>query len=124
MFEDKIFSSKKYQYKYTELIELEEKLEIDKSRISIQTIINIQGIEIYFPYKPYEIQINYMNKIIESLNNNKSIAALESPKGTGKTLCLLCACLAWIKFMREVKNIKFKIYYSSRNHSKISNVVI
>ena len=34
MFEDKIFSSKKYQYKYTELIELEEKLEIDKSRIS------------------------------------------------------------------------------------------
>ena len=82
MFEDKIFSSKKYQNKYTELIELEEKLEIDKSRISTQTIINIQGIEIYFPYKPYEIQINYMNKIIESLNNNKSIAALESPKGT------------------------------------------
>ena len=123
MFEDKIFSSKKYQNKYTELIELEEKLEIDKSRISIQTIINIQGIEIYFPYKPYEIQINYMNKIIESLNNNKSIAALESPRGTGKTLCLLCACLAWIKFMREVKNIKFKIYYSSRTHSQISNVI-
>ncbi len=123
MLEEKDFSPKKLKNKYTELLELQEEISIDKSRILSQTKIKIKEIEIYFPYKPYEIQINYMNKIIESLNNNKSIAALESPTGTGKTLCLLCSCLAWIKYMREVKKKKIKIFYSTRTHSQISNVI-
>ena len=74
-----------------------------------QKIININGIEIYFPYDIYPNQIKYMEKIIELLNNNinrdkfPNIAALESPTGTGKTLCLLCSTLAWINEMRKQK---------------------
>jgi midasin (ATPase involved in ribosome maturation) len=41
-----------------------------------------------------ECQRMYMEKVIEALQEGKN-ALLESPTGTGKTLCLLCATLAW-----------------------------
>jgi regulator of telomere elongation helicase 1 len=91
--------------------------------------IEIKGIPVYFPYKPYECQIVYMSKVIESLNNG-FIAALESPTGTGKTLCLLCATLAWVsKKRKELNENNFeekkppKIYYTSRTHTQLSNTI-
>ncbi|XP_018021404.1 regulator of telomere elongation helicase 1 homolog [Hyalella azteca] len=59
-----------------------------------QLIIN--GIPIQFPFEPYEVQRNYMTKVIECLQMNSN-GALESPTGTGKTLCLLCASLGWLE---------------------------
>ena len=41
-----------------------------------------------------------MKQIILSLKNNEN-ALLESPTGTGKTLCLLCAVLAWLIIDRK-----------------------
>ncbi|CAH8861910.1 unnamed protein product [Trichobilharzia szidati] len=57
--------------------------------------ILVSGVEIDFPYKPYDCQLEYMTKVLLSLNEGKH-AILESPTGTGKTLCLLCASLAWL----------------------------
>ncbi|CAH8618265.1 unnamed protein product [Schistosoma rodhaini] len=57
--------------------------------------IAIDGVEIDFPYQPYDCQFEYMTKVLLSLNEGKH-AILESPTGTGKTLCLLCASLAWL----------------------------
>ena len=53
-----------------------------------------QGIDVCFPFEPYECQKNFMSKVIEGLQT-KSNCLLESPTGTGKTLSLLCATLAW-----------------------------
>ncbi|CAI9114101.1 OLC1v1014741C1 [Oldenlandia corymbosa var. corymbosa] len=63
-------------------------------------IYNLRGINVDFPYEAYDCQLVYMEKVIESLQN-KTNALLESPTGTGKTLCLLCATLAWRKSLGE-----------------------
>lgn len=57
-------------------------------------LLPVSGVEIDFPYEPYGAQIRYMSHVIDSLRHGKN-ALLESPTGTGKTLCLLCAALAW-----------------------------
>ena len=59
-------------------------------------VITISGIEVDFPFEPYDVQIQYMTKVIDALQSGQN-AVLESPTGTGKTLCLLCATLAWRK---------------------------
>uniref|UniRef100_H2YDL1 Regulator of telomere elongation helicase 1 homolog n=1 Tax=Ciona savignyi TaxID=51511 RepID=H2YDL1_CIOSA len=107
--------------------------------------IEIDGITVDFPFTPYDVQKAYMTKVIQALNNNQN-AALESPTGTGKTLCLLCSTLAWRK--SKLSAIKQhhqtptnsgwfqsdslgespaigvpKIIYASRTHSQISQVV-
>ena len=103
---------------------------IDYVKAKNQEKIEIEGIPIFFPYKPYENQIVYMSKVIESLNNG-CIAALESPTGTGKTLCLLCASLAWLAKKRKDLNDNNnfdeekspKIFFTSRTHSQLSNAI-
>ena len=102
--------------------------EIDYSLYKKQNIVNINGIEISFPYQVYSIQNKYMEKIIELLNNRIisntiNIGALESPTGTGKTLCLLCSTLAWMNEMRRQKKFGGKILYTTRTHSQISQVM-
>ena len=94
-----------------------------------QKKVEINGIEIYFPYEVYPNQIEYMKKIIELLNNNinrtnyTNIGALESPTGTGKTLCLLCATLSWMNEMRRMKKFGGKILYTTRTHSQITQII-
>ncbi|XP_072015977.1 regulator of telomere elongation helicase 1-like [Amphiura filiformis] len=53
-----------------------------------------RGVNIEFPFEPYECQKNYMSKVIECLQTSQN-AILESPTGTGKTVSLLCSTLAW-----------------------------
>ncbi|XP_062897504.1 regulator of telomere elongation helicase 1 isoform X4 [Mobula hypostoma] len=62
--------------------------------------IQLDGISIDFPYIPYKCQEDYMSKVIECLQK-KVNGVLESPTGTGKTLCLLCASLAWRQHLRD-----------------------
>lgn len=45
-------------------------------------LLTIEGIEVNFPFEPYPLQKDYMQKVILALNNKQN-AVLESP--TGKT---------------------------------------
>jgi len=55
--------------------------------------------------------------VIQALNTRQN-GLLQSPTGTGKTLCLLCASLAW---MHKTKS-KTQIFYSSRTHTQLKQV--
>ena len=78
----------------------------------------IRGVPVTFPFEPYDVQIDYMKAVVESIQDSK-FALLESPTGTGKTLSLLCSALSW----KEHTNSSTQIVYSSRTHSQLSNVV-
>ena len=62
-----------------------------------------------------------MEKVIEILKN-KTKEALESPTGTGKTLCLLCSSLAFLKNQREIDLLnQNKILNKFKNDFKNNN---
>ncbi|CRG95602.1 DNA repair helicase, putative [Plasmodium gallinaceum] len=62
----------------------------------------INDIEVYFPYELYDCQYNYMLSVLNALKKKEN-AILESPTGTGKTLCLLCASISYLVDIMEKK---------------------
>ena len=60
----------------------------------------ISGVKVVFPMKAYPSQIAMMSKIINGLQRGQN-SLLESPTGSGKSLALLCAALAWQRKERE-----------------------
>ncbi|DAZ96223.1 TPA: hypothetical protein N0F65_012585 [Lagenidium giganteum] len=63
-------------------------------------LLDICGVEVDFPFQPYDSQLIYMEKVVTSLLEKQN-AILESPTGTGKTLCLLCAALGWRRHVEK-----------------------
>ncbi|RUS31930.1 hypothetical protein BC938DRAFT_476743 [Jimgerdemannia flammicorona] len=69
----------------------------------------IRGITVNFPYEAYGIQKIFMEKVIHSLQSKQN-GLLESPTGTGKTLTLLCAVLAWREAWQARRQLDRGIY--------------
>ncbi|POM76323.1 Helicase-like, DEXD box c2 type domain containing hypothetical protein [Phytophthora palmivora] len=111
--------------------------------------LEICGIPVEFPFPPYDSQLIYMEKVLLALSSKQN-AILESPTGTGKTLCLLCATLAWRRELQKKLDTSSlaqkrpggslayegygsdgeseapqlpRIIYSSRTHSQLKQVV-
>lgn len=103
--------------------------------------LNIGNYVVQFPYEPYPAQSMYMEKVIECLDE-KQYGLLESPTGTGKTLSLLCASLAWLEKnagkaicdadiqalvrgeeIPAAKPGRCRIVYASRTHSQLAQVI-
>jgi regulator of telomere elongation helicase 1 len=91
--------------------------------------VTIRKIPVDFPYEAYSSQLLYMEKVIQCLQEGSN-GLLESPTGTGKTLSLLCAALAWRR--HEVSKPvaeagepmpRPRIVYCSRTHAQLSQVV-
>eukprot|EP00930_Biecheleria_cincta_P098404 TRINITY_DN90066_c0_g1_i1.p1 TRINITY_DN90066_c0_g1~~TRINITY_DN90066_c0_g1_i1.p1 ORF type:complete len:998 (+),score=143.61 TRINITY_DN90066_c0_g1_i1:56-3049(+) len=99
---------------------------------------DIDGVPVEFPYDAYACQIEYMRAVVKALESGNN-ALLESPTGTGKTLCLLCATLGWRRHRQEsvthasrsweaqadanVPRSVPKIWYSSRTHTQLRQVM-
>ncbi|XP_075234780.1 regulator of telomere elongation helicase 1 homolog isoform X2 [Lycorma delicatula] len=66
----------------------------------------INEIPVNFPFEPYDVQKEYMCKVLECLQKGVN-GVLESPTGTGKTLSLLCSSLAWL----EIKKAQIQATY-------------
>ena len=77
----------------------------------------IRGVSIAFPYKAYPAQLAMMNKIISGLVDANN-CLLESPTRSGKTLALLCSCLAWQEKNRKAP----EIFYCTRTHNQIEHI--
>ncbi|XP_065826996.1 regulator of telomere elongation helicase 1-like [Oscarella lobularis] len=99
--------------------------------------LTIRGVDVQFPFSPYPSQKDYMEKVLECLQEGKN-GILESPTGTGKTVCLLCAALAWQERLKSERldlvldkpeveatsrPVIPKIIYSSRTHSQLSQAI-
>ncbi|CAE6498574.1 unnamed protein product [Rhizoctonia solani] len=67
-----------------------------------------------FPFQPYNIQLELMRSLYTALEDRK-VAVLESPTGTGKSLSLLCGAMTWLRDNKrrairgELENLKFSI---------------
>ena len=115
----------------------------DPPSASSPTTVELRGVPIHFPFKPYDCQVTYMEKVLDALNLSEN-ALLESPTGTGKTLCLLCATLAWQRQQARLLSTQSNdpadslpttatsnssaqrvptILYATRTHSQLSQVV-
>ncbi|CAH0713594.1 unnamed protein product, partial [Brenthis ino] len=68
-----------------------------------ETTQTISTVRVVFPVKPYPSQVHVMSKVIRAIKDKEN-CLVESPTGTGKTLALLCASLAWQ--LQEKENIK------------------
>ena len=86
-------------------------------------VVDVRGVKVQFPYEPYPCQVTYMDSVIAALQGSTN-ALLESPTGTGKTLCLLCSTLAWRA--AEESSTGFlqlpRIIFSSRTHTQLAQV--
>lgn len=49
------------------------------------------------PFEPYDIQLEFMRAVNETLTGGYKIGIFESPTGTGKTLSLICSTISWLR---------------------------
>lgn len=80
---------------------IQKKYKVEAKEIEHQKY-TIEGVEVHFPYPLYECQKSYITSVLKALKNKEN-ALLESPTGTGKTLCLLCASVSYLVNVLEKK---------------------
>ncbi|CAK9440381.1 uncharacterized protein LODBEIA_P44810 [Lodderomyces beijingensis] len=53
--------------------------------------------EYHHPFTPYDIQVQFMDALYDTLDNGYKIGLFESPTGTGKTLSIICSSMTWLR---------------------------
>ena len=90
----------------------------------------VRGTPVEFPFDPYACQLDFMDTALGAVDAGAS-AILESPTGTGKTLCLLVSTLAWAKRHAPAQTAQADhggppperraVVYASRTHAPCRN---
>ncbi|KAI4293512.1 hypothetical protein PAPHI01_2786, partial [Pancytospora philotis] len=87
--------------------------------------LKICGVPVEIPYAPYPSQIATMSRLLSCMKEGGS-ALVESPTGTGKSLAILCAVLAFsAQSRRESEDgaAQHPIFVCSRTHSQLNQLV-
>ncbi|GET90563.1 helicase, putative [Leishmania tarentolae] len=98
--------------------------------------VDVGGVTVSFPFDPYPAQVEFMRSVVKCLQDGFN-GLLESPTGTGKTLCLLCSTLGWLaatspdavlrhtrdQDMKVRGKYTHKVVYCSRTHAQLTQVV-
>lgn len=92
-------------------------------------MVLLSGIEIEFPFVPYQQQNDLMKRLIQGLQQvpprftQSQNSLIESPTGTGKTLCLLCAILGWrevyMEWRKAIRCSERNLLYLKELHQKV-----
>lgn len=100
-------------------------IEIDKNCFKVDSSDQMLD-KVYFPYRPYSQQEQLIKSLMTTVLSSQN-ALVESPTGTGKTLCILASTLSALAF--EQRSVfdpdppQHKIYYLTRTHSQITQVI-
>ncbi|GMG19759.1 unnamed protein product [Ambrosiozyma monospora] len=60
--------------------------------------------DFHHPYKPYNVQIQLMEAIYDTIENGYKVGLFESPTGTGKTLSIICSTMTYLRNLKREKN--------------------
>ncbi|CAE8587573.1 unnamed protein product [Polarella glacialis] len=75
-----------------------------------------------FPFPPMHPQVALAERAVHACETG-GIALLQSPTGTGKSVALLCAALAWQRRCFAERGAAPQILYGVRTHAQLSQVV-
>lgn len=101
------------------------KMEGDIPQLNLSTSFIVEGVKIGWPFPmimPPQRQMAV--HLVKALKNRRHVV-LESPTGTGKSVAILTAVLAWKRYNAKVSggNENVKIIYCSRTHSQVQQMV-
>lgn len=88
--------------------------------------VDIEGVSVIFPFKPYDQQLEYIKHLMSAVKNSEN-ALLEYPRGGGRTQAALAGGLAWLSKEEAKSNQKrqaSKIFFVCRNPNRVSEVQI
>lgn len=103
---------------------------LDASKCSHQ--LQVDQDTLYFPFEPLAPQRAVCNHVIKACDRG-GIALLQSPTGTGKSLALLCAALAWQRRVASMASSMEgstgtgtvpQIVYGVRTHTQIKQIIV
>jgi len=84
--------------------------------------LQIEGVELAFPFWPLPPQLQVAERVVHACTNG-GIALLDAPTGTGKSIALLTAAIAWQRKAFQEHGSAPQIIYGVRTHAQLAQMV-